>query len=70
MKYFLFTIGLHNSDKGIWFDNVIVTGTQVPDHLDLIEDLKSRYFSKIIGITSVKEVQYEKNRMQAITINK
>jgi len=26
----------------------------------LINDLKSKYFSKIIGVTSVKEVQNEK----------
>ncbi|WP_188764924.1 hypothetical protein [Emticicia aquatilis] len=70
MKYFLFTIGLHNNDKGIWFDDVIVKGPQVPDHLDLIEVLKSRYFSKIIGVTGIKEVQYEKNRIQVIVMNR
>ena len=39
MKYFLFTIGLHNNDVGVWFDDVLVKGTDVPDHVNLIEDL-------------------------------
>jgi hypothetical protein len=60
MKYFLITIGLHNDDRGVWFDDVIVKGSDIPDHLNLINDLKSKYFSKIIGVTSVKEVQNEK----------
>jgi hypothetical protein len=60
MKYFLITIGLHNDDRGVWFDDVIVKGPDMPDHLNLINDLKSKYFSKIIGVTSVKEVQNEK----------
>ena len=60
MKYFLFTIGLHNNERGVWFDEVLVKGEDVPDHINLIEDSKSKYFSKIIGVTSVKEVQYEK----------
>lgn len=70
MKYFLFTIGLHNNDKGVWFDDVIVKSPQVPDHLDLIEVLKSRYFSKIIGVTGIKELQYDKNRVQEIVMNR
>ena len=70
MKYFLFTIGLHNNDKGVWFDDVIVKGSQIPDHLDVVEALKSKYFSIIIGVTGIKEVQYEKNRTQAIVINR
>lgn len=69
MKYFLFTIGLYNNDKGVWFDDIIVKGAEIPDHVSLIEVLKSRYFSKIIGVTGVKEVQYEKNRVQAIVMN-
>ena len=69
MKYFLITIGLHNSEKGVWFDDVIVKGG-IPDNLDLIEDLKSKYFSKIIGITSVREVQYEESKIQSIIINR
>jgi hypothetical protein len=63
MKYFLFTIGLHNDEKGVWFDDVLVKGPDMPDHLNLIEDLKSKYFSKIIGVTSVKEVKYENQRV-------
>lgn len=70
MKNYLVTIGLHNNDKGVWFDDVIVNGSQIPDHLDLIEALKSRYFSKILGVTGIKEVQDEKNQTQAIVINK
>lgn len=61
MKYFLLTIGLHNNDRGVWFDDVLVKGTEVPDHVNLIKELKSKYFSKIIGVTSVKEVLNEKH---------
>lgn len=61
MKYFLLTIGLHNNDMGVWFDNIIVKSAELPDHLDLIETLQSKYFSKIIGVTGIKEVQYEQN---------
>lgn len=66
MKYFLLTIGLHNNDKGVWFDDIIVRGTHIPDHLDLIKVLKSRYFSTIMGVTNIKEVPNEKNRIQTI----
>lgn len=64
MKFFLLTIGLHNSDKGVWFDDIIVKGKHIPDHLDLIRTLKSRYFSTVIGVTSIKEVPNLKSQMQ------
>lgn len=66
MKFFLLTIGLHNSDKGVWFDDIVVKGKHVPDHLDLIRILKSRYFSTVIGVTSIKELSNGKSQIQNV----
>lgn len=63
MKYFLLTIGLYNSDKGVWFDDIIVKGKQIPDHLDLISVLKTKYFSTVIGVTCIKELPNRKSQI-------
>ncbi len=69
MKYFSLKVGLYNIEKGIWFDNFIIKASEIPDNFELIKLLQSKYYSKVIGILNIMELQNEDSNLDVADLN-
>lgn len=69
MKYFSLKVGLYNIEKGIWFDNFIIKASEIPDNFELIKLLQSKYYSKVIGILNIMELQNEDSNLDIADLN-
>lgn len=69
MKYFSLKVGLYNIEKGIWFDNLIIKASEIPDNFELIKLLQSKYYSKVIGILSIVELQNEDSNLDVADLS-